>query len=379
MPPYDSSITIDDNVSEGSVVTTETTDSCRIRDEADSLRREVCELRIRLEEVEEERNFHAAKANEMTSLFKFKGRNEVHEELVNKTLRVAELTTQVNKLKAEKTHIAEENAKLVRQRDATRKEMQDLTTVVRSLQTSAYSFEDDNYSDSGEEEDIILTPEKALDMTLGNMKDHIEVLEDAVQTRAVQCKIQKKKIALLKQDNEMMQVKIEMLEELFRELNQFRTDDGVRKGREALVSKSVETQQSTSRRQLFSKSLSVPALNISEKIRNARSSAKSNEPSIPSPVYAPPPKNLSEIQKRTGGQMKKIKICFKKAGLEGTYTGPMAEGLPHGVGTIRFTNGDTYLGEMTRGKMSGKGTLYSKRKGVFRGKFENNKFVGETQ
>jgi hypothetical protein len=75
--------------------------------------------------------------------------------------------------------------------------------------------------------------------------------------------------------------------------------------------------------------------------------------------------------------MKKVKIRFKKAGLEGTYTGPLMDRKPHGVGTIRFSNGDTYLGEMTRGKMSGTGTLYTKTKGVLRGRFENNKFMGE--
>merc|ERR1712176_1117262 len=80
-----------------------------------------------------------------------------------------------------------------------------------------------------------------------------------------------------------------------------------------------------------------------------------------------------------GKKIKKVKIKFKKAGLEGTYTGPLVNKKPHGVGTIRFTNGNTYLGEMTRGKMSGTGTLYTKNNGVFRGQFENNKFVGELE
>jgi len=44
-------------------------DVCRVaRDEADGLRKEVCELRLRLEEVEEESKFHAAKANELTDI-----------------------------------------------------------------------------------------------------------------------------------------------------------------------------------------------------------------------------------------------------------------------------------------------------------------------
>jgi len=379
MPPYDTSSAIaDDTCSQGSV-NTETSgfrleDVCRVRDEADKLRSEVCALRIRLEEVEEERNFHAAKANEFTQLVKVNGRNEIHEELIRKTLHVAELTTQINRLKADKENLAQENARLQRQNDATRKEMEDLSVVVRSLQTAAYSTDEDDESlEEEDEEEIVLTPEKALNMTLGNMKAHVEVLEDALQSKSAQCKEYKKKIARLEKENEMKEVKVQMLEELFRELNQFRSDEEVRKERESMAVQPVV--QSNTKRQLFQKSLSVPALNISEKIRMTRKGVENKDPA-PAPTPSGSPNRDSVLNKKPG-QMKNIKICFKKAGLEGTYTGPLVDGRPHGVGTIRFTNGSTYLGEMTKGKMTGKGALYTKNQGIFRGRFENNKFVGE--
>ena len=59
----------------------------------------------------------------------------------------------------------------------------------------------------------------------------------------------------------------------------------------------------------------------------------------------------------------------------GEYAGPIVDGKPHGVGTVRFANGDTYLGEVRRGKLCGKGTMYTKS-GTSRGLFEDNVFVG---
>jgi len=77
---------------------------------------------------------------------------------------------------------------------------------------------------------------------------------------------------------------------------------------------------------------------------------------------------------RTKTRMNKVRIKFKKGQLEGVYTGPLVDRKPHGVGTIRFMNGDTYSGEMDQGKMSGMGTLYTKTRGV-QPVFANNKFM----
>ncbi|KAL3917952.1 MAG: hypothetical protein SGARI_007588 [Bacillariaceae sp.] len=200
-------------------------------------------------------------------------------------------------------------------------------------------------------------------MTLGNMKAHIEVLEDALQTRTAQCKEQKKKIKGLQRDNDQNLVKVEMLETLFRELNQNRSDEEVRKDQEEQALKGSET---TEQRPKLAKQRSLPSLGLGEKMRSFRASREKQQ-ADPTPTVS--------MQARQPTKMNKIKICFKKAGLEGTYTGPVKDGMPHGVGSIRFSNGDTYLGEMKSGKMSGKGTLFSKSRGVMRGQFENNRFV----
>ncbi|KAL3941152.1 MAG: hypothetical protein SGBAC_004434 [Bacillariaceae sp.] len=66
----------------------------------------------------------------------------------------------------------------------------------------------------------------------------------------------------------------------------------------------------------------------------------------------------------------KIKVKGKK----GTYTGPMREDVPHGVGTVVFANGDTYIGNVVNGKLHGSGTYYysNKQEGIDRGIWRNN-------
>jgi hypothetical protein len=360
MPPFDLKDDDNDDVCSHASLGTEVNgtrfeDVCRARDDADRLREELCRLRERLEGVEEERNFHAAKANELMCLLKIDKNDSVNQELVKKTLQVAGLNTQVERLHNEKEAMVQANARF-------KKEIQDLSAVVRSLQNTMKLSEEEESDD--EEDEIELTAEKALDMTLGNMKAHIEVLEDALQTRTAQCKDQKKKIKSLQRDNEMNITKVEMLEALFRELNQDRSDEEIRKEQETQATLAIAS--TPSQRPTIIKQRSLPSLDLGEKMRSFRA-ARAKQQEKPTPTASRQPMQPSK--------MSKIKICFKKAGLEGTYTGPVKDGMPHGVGSIRFTNGDTYLGEMKSGKMSGKGTLFSKSRGVMRGQFENNQFL----
>jgi len=297
---------------------------------------------------------------------------------------------------------------------------------------------DDDDDDSEEEEEIILTPETALDLTLGNLKEHIELLEDGLQSSTTVNATQKKQIFDLENEKHINQLKIGMLEDLFRELNatdriSYESIEKEFKAKTAAINSDSDT--TTEDKQPESESASKKEKNAPSSSSWAPSGIGSGlmgrfqniglgtftgmistekQPEIPAQAAAAakaaeiivgsegprtptrtnsggtkgsartpatPPNGNSPTPKNSGRKttMKKVKIRFKKTGLEGTYTGPIVDRKPHGVGTIRFSNGDTYLGEMTRGKMSGTGTLYTKRKGVFRGQFENNQFVGEKQ
>jgi hypothetical protein len=64
------------------------------------------------------------------------------------------------------------------------------------------------------------------------------------------------------------------------------------------------------------------------------------------------------------------------------YTGPIANGLPHGPGVLRFENGDMYLGEFEKGEMEGVGAFahrqqYCHANQVFFGTFTHNEFQGD--
>jgi uncharacterized protein YcbK (DUF882 family) len=311
-------------------------DACRARDEAAGLRSEMCQLRLRLEEVEEDRNYNAAKTNELQELLRDFKKEHVHDVLVKKSLQVAEMSMSLDKLQGEIKALKAENQKLKRGRQEDKKKMQDLSDVVRSLQCASYSSDED---DDDDEEEVVLTPEKALDMTLKNMKFYVEVLEDERQNLSMKCKDQESKIAMLEKESELNNVKVEMLEELFRSLNQSRIDSAPRPPLE--------------------KANSSPNLLADKPIAGAK-----------------PRRTISRTISRNS-RYQRPKTFVKIGSMEGIYTGPLIEGKPNGVGAIKFENGSTYLGEVLDGKMHGKGTLYHSDKdlGISRGFFEDNEFV----
>lgn len=427
----------------------------RVRDEAEGLRREICQLRIRLEEVEGESKFNAAKANELTELLCNSNSGASHDLVLQQSEELAKRACQIESLEKKITNSTTEKALLEIERDKAKKETVQLSSVVRSLQnvtTLSMDHKDgENDTEGGngnadddddsDDEEIVLTPETALDLTLGNLKDHIEMLEDGLQGSSHLNAIQKQKIDALEKDNQLNQVKIGTLEELFRELN---VND-----RDFYEKRAVETDKNNKDNKNFAKKAAQESSNkntdananainedpvarehnlkrhgLIERLRGAfitttSTTAAAVDPNIAIPEEAAAAAKAAALLmgslhgSRHGGSfhgilsrsrhgkdakgdgnangsgangstrkkssMKKVKIRFKKAGLEGTYTGPLVNKRPHGVGTIRFTNGDTYLGEMTHGKMSGTGTLYTKTRGVFRGQFANNRFVGEKQ
>jgi hypothetical protein len=63
-----------------------------------------------------------------------------------------------------------------------------------------------------------------------------------------------------------------------------------------------------------------------------------------------------------------------------TYTGHFAKGLPDGLGTYTFRNGDVYVGTFKNGIIDGKGNMTLKgvsRDSILAGFWENGKFIGK--
>ncbi len=61
----------------------------------------------------------------------------------------------------------------------------------------------------------------------------------------------------------------------------------------------------------------------------------------------------------------------------GTYTGELKSGEPHGQGQLALDNGDLYRGEFSRGEFHGKGTYIWKSGQRFEGRFREGVFHGE--
>jgi hypothetical protein len=62
-----------------------------------------------------------------------------------------------------------------------------------------------------------------------------------------------------------------------------------------------------------------------------------------------------------------------------SYTGQFSKGLPHGMGTYTWLNGDSYTGEWERGYRQGEGTFKFKSNGkdtTLTGLWENDKYAG---
>lgn len=197
----------------------------RVRDEAESLRKEICQLRIRLESVEEESKFHAAKANDLTELLmnvnSSSGNSGIDSTILRQSEELARKFCQIGTLEKKITKLKTEKSMMEIERDNAKKDTAKLSSVVRSLQTYSESgshMDDDNDDDdedgddSEESEEVVLTPETALDLTLGNLKEHIEMLEDGLQASSTLN-------SDLQKAGKIKEYKISILEQLFYEMN----------------------------------------------------------------------------------------------------------------------------------------------------------------
>lgn len=336
---------------------------CAARDEAAGLRSEICQLRMRIEELEDERSFAAAKQSELEEVLASFKKEDIHETLIKKSLQVAETTSAMEALSQKIKTMSQYEMKLKRvivvERRQSKAQLEDLTAVVKSLQQS--SSADDSH-DEDEYEQKILTPQEALDMTLKNLKFHVEFLEDERQTMTVKCSHQDKRISQLEKDIEMKDVKIRMMEELIRNY------DGKAETEESSASSDpTRARKESGRRSKLKTSNSAPDLFRASSSRRSRRGG--------------PLKDASAVEerrqrraKRNSGRSTGRELKISVNGKDGLYAGPVKDGKPHGVGTIRFENGESYLGEVQYGKLHGLGTLYSES-GVTRGRFENNELL----
>jgi chromosome segregation ATPase len=119
-------------------------------------RNELYRLQVRCEDLEQDRNYHAVKANELQEI------DDIIQEtlLMKKTMQIAEASMDVDRLHLHIRKLESEINIMKNERETERANIMDISGIVRSLQSSCQE------SDEEEEEEVFLTPEKALDMTL---------------------------------------------------------------------------------------------------------------------------------------------------------------------------------------------------------------------
>jgi hypothetical protein len=327
------------------------------------IRNELCRLQVRCEELEQDRNYHAVKANELQETLEAYPADDIQETLMKKSLQIAEASMDVDRLHLHIRKLEAEVNIMKTEQETERVNMMDLSGIVRSLQSSCQE------SDEEEEDEKLLTPEKALDMTLKNMKFQIEFLEDEGQKIALKCKSQASTIATLKKDNELKEVKIGILEELFRSLNNEERSSCQAQETAAATKPALEKTNSES-------CLVTSKNKIISFCRRDRLQIMNSVPVLT--TTSEKAEVLSSLKGTSIDPNKAKRMEIKIGDLEGQYNGPLRNSLPHGTGTIRFRNGDTYLGELVDGEMHGNGTLYhrSNSSGISRGCFEHNVFAG---
>ena len=183
------------------------------------LKNEICRMQVRNEELEQDRNYNAIKATELQmSLEAFKN-DEVHDALLTKSMQLAEAMTDVDLLKVKLRKVETEQQLALKEREK-------LSNVVRTLQHVAKSDDGDD-ADGGEDDEVVLTAERALEMALKNMKYQIEFLEEERQRLASECASQKKtvdsqtqQIDSLQKENHLASLRVAMLTQLIRDSNE---------------------------------------------------------------------------------------------------------------------------------------------------------------
>lgn len=82
--------------------------------------------------------------------------------------------------------------------------------------------------------------------------------------------------------------------------------------------------------------------------------------------------------KSASGRDKLCKATYTDPGdgRTGNYAGECVNGIPSGIGTVTFFNGDVLEGEFKDGLLNGNGTLYAGNGNVYKGRWQDGKRHG---
>ena len=192
-----------------------------------SLRNEICQLQVKCDEFEQEKNYTNIKLGELTDVINAYKNNEnpdnddgehncLHIVIMQKAMKVSEMKYEIQELKNTIKTLKEENMKVTEQYEEQQYQNFELSKLLKSLQKCVSN----NQEIDGDEHELMMTPERALDMTLRNMKRHTESLEEERQKLANKCQSQSGFIESLKKEKDVADGKLRMMENFIKHQHQ---------------------------------------------------------------------------------------------------------------------------------------------------------------
>ena len=185
---------------------------------------EVVELRAKLAEtlalvddLEQERNFSAAKMAEMQELFSMNSEDEARAHASSKAMQVATLTIEVQQLRMALQNSNTQLEALQQERDANRAMVVELSDVFRMTDEpqNVENYESAQKLKDGE----VLTRDQALELTVVSLRKKVETLAEEKSDSQATIEALKRAMLELQQDNDARENKINALESQFLEIN----------------------------------------------------------------------------------------------------------------------------------------------------------------
>ena len=181
------------------------------------LRATLAETQALVEDLEQERNFSAAKVAELQELLSINSKDEARTHASAKAMQVATLTIEVEQLRMALQNSDTQLEALQQERDANRTMMVGLSDVFRMTDETlnVENCESAQKLKDGE----VLTRDQALELTVVSLRKKVETLAEEKSDSQATIEALKEAMLELQQDNEARETKINALESQFLEIN----------------------------------------------------------------------------------------------------------------------------------------------------------------
>jgi hypothetical protein len=347
-------------------------------DHVQELHKQLCQLQLRYNRLERERNAQSDRVQELEQLLNGYEGDDPQEVLLTQSLQLAEALNTIETLKSKVVSLTQGNKTLKQKHqdemgeDRTPPPRQGSFQMLRRqgqsfrgmLPSSSRGSENDRDPDLRRSKSLRFPNKRRSDSTSETrrlaelhrtiMEKQIEALEQERNDYLHKCQSQATTISKLRDEQKLQETKVEMLEQVVQSMTKS-------------LPKDHHAESS-----IVSDHSSLPALKRSQSTKPSMLLSTSTSTSTST---APLQSNVNRLNAYSNRRKLQVIVNGEPAWYLGTVD--EADGLPHGTGTIKFSNGDKYFGEVKHGEMHGHGTLYcSVSNQMKRGRFGHDVFLG---